>query len=41
MGNLTGIIYNNELKDFSYPNRSNAYGLSPNPGNYIEPGITS
>jgi len=38
MGNLTGIIFNNEMRDFSFPNDTSAFGLLPNSHNYIEAG---
>jgi len=34
----TGIIWNNEMDDFSTPNVSNAYGYAPSPTNFIKPG---
>jgi gamma-glutamyltranspeptidase/glutathione hydrolase/leukotriene-C4 hydrolase len=40
MGNTTGIIFNNEINDFSFPNKSDAYGLPSNPHNYVQPGIS-
>lgn len=33
----TGVIMNNEMDDFSIPNRRNAFGLPPSPINYIRP----
>jgi gamma-glutamyltranspeptidase/glutathione hydrolase/leukotriene-C4 hydrolase len=37
-GKTTGIIYNNEMDDFSIPGAANIYGLPPSPSNYIKPG---
>jgi gamma-glutamyltranspeptidase/glutathione hydrolase len=34
----SGIIMNNEMDDFSVPNRTNAFGFIASPGNYIKPG---
>ncbi|AET38601.1 gamma-glutamyltransferase Ecym_3092 [Eremothecium cymbalariae DBVPG len=33
----TGIVFNNQMDDFSQPGRTNSFGLSPSPYNYIEP----
>jgi gamma-glutamyltranspeptidase len=39
MSAKTGILYNNQMDDFSTaPNRPNAFGLYPSPQNKIEPG---
>lgn len=35
---LAGIVLNNQMDDFSTPNRTNVYGLHPSPANYIRPG---
>lgn len=33
----TGILWNNQMDDFSIPNASNYFGLAPSPYNYPEP----
>jgi gamma-glutamyltranspeptidase/glutathione hydrolase/leukotriene-C4 hydrolase len=38
MGDTTGIIYNNEMADFSFQNASDPYGLPANPNNNVQPG---
>jgi gamma-glutamyltranspeptidase/glutathione hydrolase/leukotriene-C4 hydrolase len=38
MGNTTGIIYNNQIDDFSFPNATEVYGLEPNAMNFVQPG---
>eukprot|EP01035_Chromulina_nebulosa_P020104 gene20104-26102_t len=37
IGATTGILYNNEMDDFSIPGSPNYFGLSPSPSNYPEP----
>ncbi|SCU83783.1 LAME_0C06634g1_1 [Lachancea meyersii CBS 8951] len=34
----TGILFNNQMEDFSQPQRSNAFGLAPSVYNFAEPG---
>ncbi len=37
-GDVTGIVYNNQMDDFSTPGQNNAFNLKPTASNYIEPG---
>jgi len=38
LGPKTGILYNNEMNDFSIPGHDDDYGIPPSPYNWIEPG---
>lgn len=38
LGPKTGILYNNEMNDFSIPGHVDDYGIPPSPFNWIEPG---
>jgi gamma-glutamyltranspeptidase/glutathione hydrolase/leukotriene-C4 hydrolase len=37
MSESTGIIFNNEMNDFSTPNKTNLYGIAPSEVNFIRP----
>ena len=38
MSPSTGVILNNEMDDFSFPNVTNAFGVESSPNNYPKPG---
>jgi len=38
MSPSTGIIFNNQMNDFSTPGVTNFYGIPSSPANYIKPG---
>jgi gamma-glutamyltranspeptidase / glutathione hydrolase len=33
----TGVLFNNEMDDFSFTDRNNSFDLSPGPNNLIKP----
>ena len=37
-GEQTGIVYNNQMDDFSTPDQTNYFNLKPSDTNYIQPG---
>ncbi len=38
VGSRTGILFNNEMGDFSLPEKNSSWTVPPAPANYIEPG---